>query len=168
MAVFGHFSHNRISLQGQHAAIPALFPGFRHSPGNSRRCPQGHGGRKSGLPDRETGLNGGYSGTAGLHPGNPRVNSVHMKDYKDNSKSLPKLVGQFWTMANIRLTSRLSRLVTRPQMDARDKDTHLLGKFLDIPAGLRDQNLPCVTRADTKNCTFDSGQLWNLIYNTSR
>ncbi|MCY4314245.1 MAG: hypothetical protein OXD44_11260, partial [Gammaproteobacteria bacterium] len=79
MAVSGHFSHNRIPLRGQHVTIPALFPGFRHKPGNSRRCPQEHGGRKSGLPDRETGLNGEYSGTASIHPGNPRVNSVLMK-----------------------------------------------------------------------------------------
>jgi len=67
---------------GQHATIPALFPGFRHKPGNSRQCHPGHGGRKSGLPDLETGLSGEYSGTAGIHPGNPRVNSVLMKGYK--------------------------------------------------------------------------------------
>ncbi|MCY4229067.1 MAG: hypothetical protein OXF20_15540 [Gammaproteobacteria bacterium] len=58
-------------MRGQNVTIPALFPGFRHKPGNSRSCPQGHGGRKPGLPDRETGLNGEYHDTASIHPGNP-------------------------------------------------------------------------------------------------
>ena len=41
---------------------------------------QGHGREKTGLPDREAGLNDGYSGTTGIHSDNLGVNSVHMKD----------------------------------------------------------------------------------------
>jgi len=52
-----------------HSAAVSSFP-------SQGPCPQGYGRRKTGLPDRETGLGYGQSGRAMIHSGNPGVNSV--------------------------------------------------------------------------------------------
>lgn len=71
----GYRYHGGKPAQGQNAIILLLFPAPQTKPGDDR----GHGGRKSGFPNRKTSLNDRYFGAASIHSCNFGVNRSRMK-----------------------------------------------------------------------------------------
>jgi len=96
----GYRYHGGKPAQGQNAIILLLFPAPRTKPGDDR----GHGGRKSGFPNRKTSLNDRYFGAASIHSGNFGVSGVHMKAFS------PPFMHPFPRA----LTTRFSSMIQEP------------------------------------------------------